>query len=777
VTAGDVKRVLFGIEPIPREFLPIISSARRWIDIERQRSDFIPASHPEFFDRTLLEGDSLVAILGPRGSGKTTLLAALCRTIIEDGTDLVMPIIRPELFDGTDSLISIVLANFTALISETANTFRDSEPMKTSGKLPASELLAKANRSAALSTGAAISALLNSRESVGQYAVDSAVLLRERGGLGYALNRLFGELRTVGGKKTARAIVIPIDDADLVPGRMMQIFSDLRLLSSIPGVVPVICADRRDLHRNLVSDVIAQFGGRLDDEDVRVLVEQQIAKTVRPNRVLEPIQVARGDRLSFMPLGQPESLGDVLRRLTSAVENRGGRPFGLEQWLRDAEGVDPFIEPMGLDWLPETPRGLEHLWHVTADLADALSVAGARDNYGPQLRRFIEEATRKSPDVRMKLDVSDQLTGRGRRQLVANARWPRVSFGVTTIGGWRPVADTSTTRFLIRRVSHAIGNVELEHLPSEADSPNTKPLTRDSVAAAIVVQDLLASAMFAKPRPTSGAKLGVRNFAWLQATTIAGQRTDDIFVILPESSGFHIERALRAWNWLCGRATRYREDGSGTQGLVSDAVHAVATYWLTGDPKILASKRRPTIEQALELATDEYLRRVSNYDDAFETFEVDSAYCEWYEQSLPYSFHSCLLDDESLRSAIELWQAALSTSGRTRVAVSVLRDALSARVYGGQPRAPRGVKGSESIWTFGYKELAQNLSSELARHIAGFEKEFLERTGRGSFARDALEEGVEIENSSTRYAFRRIKTAEGREEEQLIRSVLEQLRP
>lgn len=778
MTAADVKRVLIGAEPIPSEFRPAIRTAMRWIEVERGETPSLGIDDPSFFYKsTLLEGDSLISILGPRGSGKTTLLAALCRSLVEKRRDIVLPIIRPELFDGTDSLIAIVLANISGQMVASQLDAKSGPGTPSEGMPPAADWLAKASRSAALSTEAAISALLNSRESMGQYAVDSAVLLRERGGLGLALHGLFGELRSTGGRN-GRAIVVPVDDADLVPGRMLQILSDLRLLSSIPGVVPIICADRHDLHRALLSEVSQQFGRTLTDEDGHLIVEQQIAKTIRPDRILEPIQVGRRDRLNFTPLGQKEPLGDVLRRLSQTIQAQSIRPFALESWLNDADSTDELIEPMALDWLPETPRGLEHLWYVTAELEGALSSKAGGVLAGPQLRRFVDEATRKSPSVRIKLDVSDLRPGRGRRHLLANGRWPRVSLGVATIGGWRPVADTSTTRLLIRQIAHVVGSVELEQVPTDSDSPSSVQLDRDAVSATLLTQDLLGSDLFATPRPTSNTKIGASNFAWLQAATIAGRRTDDYFIMLPESSGFYVERVARAWNWICERSHSHRDDGTGTEGLISDAVFATAVYWLNGDRSVLSrSRRRQPLDEVLELATREYLARVPRFNDRFETFDVDSAFCEWYELYLPFAFHSCLLGESALETAIELWQAALSTSGRTRVAVSTLRDELARRIYGGKTGTPRGTRGSTNIWTFGYKELAQNLSSELARHIAGFESEFIERTGRGSFAKDAIEEGVEIENSSSKYVFRRNKTTEGRAEEQLIRSVLEQLRP
>ena len=56
--------------------------------------------------------ESTVSILGGRGHGKTTLLQYVCAELLARRTDLVLPIVRPDRFASSETLMEPVSPHF-----------------------------------------------------------------------------------------------------------------------------------------------------------------------------------------------------------------------------------------------------------------------------------------------------------------------------------------------------------------------------------------------------------------------------------------------------------------------------------------------------------------------------------------------------------------------------------------------------------------------------------------------------------------------------------------
>ena len=766
-----------GRAEVPRE---LASTAQLAVDlISSERAELAESRRaPELIGQLYGDGaESLIAILGTRGSGKTTLLASICAELMRRTSDIVLPIVRPEVFSSADSLLAVTYVGILERLELTqGRSFSD--PILPDNESETGLLLTAARRATFASTDSAFAMLKRASSSVGQFSLEAASLIRQHTQLRSVLTALFDELRHTSSVGRDAIIVVPVDDADLVPRIVTSLLSDLRYLASFPGVVPIICADRDDLHRSVEGSLATELGPGMSRAQLARVARQQLDKTLRPDRILEPPYLDVADRLDFSPIGVDRPLRVVLQSVSDLLNVGVNGPNRL---LWDPGRSGSVAAPEGANaWLPITPRGLEHLWYVASSVEADLRRPGG-GHHSQWLQRLIDSVAGSSDEVRVRLTVRSSSARRSRsRQISADAVWPQLRLGVGTKSGWHTALDSRRVRIRLRDLARVTGGVRARESSQAAKGDDDlTDLSLSELSAALVVQELTLSPIFSPPGPSSPTGIGVAEFEFLQMISVNGQRTDDQFFFMPVSRGFNrMYSSTIAWNALVrvGHLARRSTSDSTAHAFMRAYLTIVSRYWLGGDARALSLRRLPRLERTMEACAARYVE-LSNSDDAFtgHTYAAESSYRSWFELLLPQSFHRSFLEKDALEYLIETWSAAIAASRNSRDATAELRDFLDNRFRSLIEDEQRKRLGSHS-WIYGYKTLADAVWTELSNDIQLFEEGFEATRGDRALGRELIEETVTLATTRDLSDFPAVKSQEGDAELSLIQDVLEQLR-
>ena len=393
----------------------------------------------EFHD----SAESLISILGQRGSGKTTLLAAACASLEQTKSALVVPTIKPEIFDATDSLLLAMLLEIEHWLTEIGDS-----PKRQSMTEDLGAALATATRTVSASSAGAYHALTSGIESTGQYGVDAVAIMRYRSRLDSSIARLFIALRQFCEVPIETPVVVPIDDADMSPASLRSIISAVRVLGAIQGVVPVICADRQQLEIAALADIHRQYGGHIGNQAADRLAVQVIAKLLRPERCVSPPILPERDRIKFTPIGRDKSIEQLL----GEIANRDGAHSPLQALMWKESDLTRNYQPRGVnDWLPETPRELEYLWESISALVESSQQPEPLIRV-QNVQRFIDNILASSREYVVSVETAEM--SKGRRSQVNPAirlRWPNINLGI--IAESRYATAASTKEFRLRTPS------------------------------------------------------------------------------------------------------------------------------------------------------------------------------------------------------------------------------------------------------------------------------------------------------------------------------------
>ena len=389
---------------------------------------------------------------------------------------------------------------------------------------------------------------------------------------------------------------------------------------------------------------------------------------------------------------------------------------------------------------------------------------------------MVISVSREAAGLDVDLEIQSGGDSGGTPNLVAVADWPPITMGVQSTSGWVRIFQNPGTRILVRESARPIATQQLPGFPGQAESPSRRNLSIREISAALLVQSLLSTSIFEDPPPAGPLALIGNSCAFLQSVRIIGLNTDDSFFFVPPSSGIvYVDRWKRTWNWVTRESARQGEGGSPAENVLSNICAGVVHLWYNGqsigdmEPGVAL---RAAFDQASRLYVD--LTGTVGPEDQWK-WNPALAYCEWYESLLPSSFHEALLTSDTLNWLIETWQAALSSGSRAEATKRKLQDEFRRRleVDASGNKAPHRSK----VWMYGYRTLIGNIDPELSILLKEYEKEYVERGGRGSKGRDAVEESVSIVESTNRYRFASHKTVESIADEELLRRVLAQLRP
>lgn len=716
------------------------------------------------FDRFRLSesANSAVAIFGPRGSGKTTLLAAACRRLDSERRGLVLPILQPEIFESTDSLMLACLLNLEDMLGQFEGDPSDGGP-------DAATAIARAIRAVAASSGGAYQALLESRESAGQYSIDAASILRHRALIPSLMTDAFRAVTTLFGLPASSPTIIPIDDADLSPQNLASVITAVRTLGTLPGVIPIITSDQRHLELAVAADLMDQYKGGIDLEAARALSRQILAKMIRPERTVSPAWLTYEQKERFVPIGA-DGVG-LSAQLAGVKGSKMSSSMGESMWSSTPRTAP--LEPMSINsWLPETPRQLERLWHAARDNRLNASVDPTRR--AQRLQRFVEALIQSTDQFSLHLEPARASVDASGKSL--ELVWPNLQYGISSRGAFVRVDTAPGIRLRVRSVARFTGALFPDSSTQDGVRGQVR-LTNASISCVQAVQQLAISGILGGTRDAGPTYIGPKEFEFLQSLKINGVDTDDLFFSMPDSVGVStMTRAAVAWNQLVefARAGRFASETE-TAAFIRKYVQLVSEYWAGGRESMLTMARPPSLARALDQAASRYLSidhadRISHQSD----YTAEKSYCHWFEVTLPQIFHASLLGDDSCRASIASWLNSVSSVGRGGEAVEQLRTHMTVRLEK-MIEGQRTRKDDSNSWIYGYRELANVIDAGLFADVLLFEAGFKERRRSSAAGHEMLVGHVELAHAKGAYEFQPHATAEGNSELKILRDVLKQI--
>ncbi|GAB2832863.1 hypothetical protein GCM10027176_41460 [Actinoallomurus bryophytorum] len=722
---------------------------------------------------TNLEDESVVGISGARGSGKTTLLMALCVELLSDQKYIVLPLIRPEMFRASDSLLSIIVSHVRTMIEACL----DGRGEKTSDVTQVSSVVQRAFRAAVLATGRPVLANTLRTASLTQYALDSEGLLSFQENLVPSVAALMRLLREVANRDRDAIVVIPIDDGDLVPRRTREIMEDLRIILSVGGVAPVVCMFRDDLRVHLTADLVHDFGVSVSGAHAERLAVRQIDKLISPARTVSPPYLRYERRMAFTPIGETVPLSDLLFEIFRRLDPNGGTAEELVTFLSQAS--DPHLEEpvTGISWLPETPRRLQNLWRVSDQLVRALR-NNDTPSISPWLKHFVDIVAQDA-EYGVRLDIESVESARKGVpvSVKASAAWTKLNLSVRPIGMWTNTIDEPLGKIRLRRFGGPVGDVGSDG-PGQGQAGNgAVEIPFADVASALFIEDLFRLSAFQPRRPTGPAHLIVSDFSYLQEIKLLQQDTDDLFLSIPISYGAtYLSRSQKTWNALVLRTQQSWAAWNNYERLITDYIGLVTTMWLDGED-IGPGASLPTLAEAVDRAGVRYLQYVAEFKRnslVFDDYSPGKAFCYWYEMTLPRCFNELFIASEPLKWIIANWSATLTRGGRSSRALEELRQLFRDRVTKNMnpPQRP----GNDGLWLVGYRQLLEYVSEELLSLVEPLTGDYDKRRARSALGRATTSESVDITDRRGNYEYAARANDTGTANLALISTIMAELR-
>jgi energy-coupling factor transporter ATP-binding protein EcfA2 len=647
----------------------------------------------ELRQQLLGDGSQTVAIMGQRGSGKSTLLAAVTAKLMQDRRHLVLPIMRPDQFGEADSVITTFLAQLWDLLLADAERGDEARVRDEGASI---KLLADVARGSAMAKTTK-AALEHGTEGPNDFADDFVAVSRSGVRLVSQLRRLAIKLcRFEEGQERARLIIVPIDDPDLARHNIIEILTDLQILSAIPGIVPVTCFSPDDLNQAWL-DARQQLLPEASGRHLRFLLARQMEKAFPYRFRFEIEPIAPSQRPTFVPIAESVPLEEKFTALRRAVEMTANSlwPFDEAMPMRD--------QRFGLrSPLPDNARTLVQLW-------ESLDVIG--DGQGGISSGLIHLTIRRVLNV-----LTEPIAARtGSADLIqigppldeeetvraAEIDFARFKLFPAATSAEQELGEPTLGAFRLRRIT------ELRVvLPEDPKAQQHKPedyLSGGEAAALLAVQEIVLGSGLFDVRG-GNVYLGYQGWAFLQTVEIANQVTDDVFLLLPDARTLsEVSRAASVWNDLVALTPEMN-----TEALLATAVYAACL----------------TVERDAEL------KECRDYDDAFERAAILYSECltrggstarsfiQWFERDLPLQWHSAFLSSERIRALAVRHREVREQPARHEyphhISTSFFQDRL--RFLLDSFDAQSHEDEARHSWLAGYFEVASSLeSSQLER--------------------------------------------------------------
>ena len=661
-------------------------------------SSFDDSATSALRQRLLTDGSQTLAIMGQRGSGKSTLLAAVSTELDRHDRHLVMPIMRPDLFSETDSVITTFLAELWDAIALRTRHELTSTPEADLGEYAeAIRLLTEAARGFAVAR-TTTAALEHGTDSPMDFAEDFLTVSRSGVRLTLQLRQLAKELCVPSDSSSeARLIVVPIDDPDLTRHNIIDILTDMQILGSVPGIVPLTCFSPDDLNtawvtarRRLLADA--------PEKHLQFLLARQMEK-VFPYRFrfeIEPL--AATQRADFTPIAGTMPLREKLSALKAKVESVSNASWAIDEALTVTE------QTFGLpNALPDNARTLVQLWETLDSSELPASEQSSTEMLHLTLRRFLnimsERAGARLGKATSALVQIGPPLAEAPSKRTAHADFGSFPFFTSASEPEFDPTESSIAYIHLRSLHQVQAVTPLAKKPSRGGDYSAEDyLTGEELASLLVLQEIvLGTGLF----EATGNRLFVGRDEWrfLQHVYLANQPTDDVFLLLPEASTLsEVLRSASLWNDL----TTLTESAQ-TETIMATCIVAAC----------------------LTVQRDQELRRVNDYDKAFDQAcemykyclgragSTPKAFIEWFERDLPLQWHSALLGVERIRTLASRHQEIAKQRASSNYAEDIdssLFDVRLRTLLDGLEQ-PDG-EDTRFTWVAGYFELASALGSD-----------------------------------------------------------------
>ncbi len=683
-------------------------------------------------------GDGLppISIVGDRGAGKTTLLMAATAALAADRRNLVLETVKPELFSSDDSLFVHVLVGLERIVAA-ADVAAD-EIVLDGQIMSAVDAIDMALRSAALSRTSFEDRLHFQTLGPDQFASDFARLSRtEASFLGMWRSLVAGTVKAVTGSDDG-LLIVPIDDADLVPDYLPRLFLELRLLTASPKVMPIVCLNLRETRTALLASRLQSTPNTTDytpllqqglasTSDVKMAVEKQLTKALPADFrfVLTPVDVDA--RLDFRPL---DSMGRSLRELLRDPEIIAISGDLVQLFESPARPGVPARATFAANALPGAPRELGILCALLNSGEDEGTPGGAQARLAAflealgQFAAFGEKAFSEPETLRV-VHWNEKIQVRQRAENV----WIHLGLGVRGGSLWS-TEDAAGYRTVSLGLS-PIGEVTLAQTRRRAGQSRQDIVTDywpDEFAAAfVVIQDLSfrEGSVIRAPGSTPAASLHSGSLLQHVNVSIDGEPTDDRFFDVPAwASVGDVSSFAAGWNRLLNQSD---EDSSGPFRPVSHVdLEWVLCYFISLVVEISEGRPGRYTDRLLHMGNEEFTGRETRsaanrtrlwkgpLEGARRLYSQSGdedhrqLFRRWFECDICQLLHPALLPAKRIEQILGVRERALSAANRWQRGNDRAIRRLEERAGAQRP----------GLWLDGLVDLARRLDAEEANDMA-----------------------------------------------------------
>jgi hypothetical protein len=715
---------------------------------------------------TTSDGHGGIAILGDRGSGKSTVLHAVCAELDSRGKDIVLPVVYPELFRETDS----VLGTFLAMLWERAQAgTSDSTLLESVNESNESlQLLRLILDAAHIFAMAQTPARALENSSLSPEYVDEVVAITRSS---TRLHRILADVtRAVSDNSGGGLLILPIDDADLSPVGVSGVMRDLRIIGSIPGIMPIACASEEDLHSSWTQE---QSVGDISPHQVNSF--RRYLEKLFPYRFrfeIEPLLTT--ERVDFTPIGTDVSVAELAERFDDAVDELTSGASPLRPLRAGAPGLS-LVNP-----LPPNPRALIQVW----DSLESATNRGSIEGLSLGLRRIIQivsepvdDATdsvgiprfaRVSPssnskDLRFRVDFNVDSWN----LFISADPFATVSGGAVS----EAAESSSQARIQLRRVQGVHTSLVSTGSSDAAASSGAVPhrMTPTVTSAALTIQEFVARSNL-MDRDHNGLLIGHDDYRFLQSVEIAGLKTDDLFVTLPDLATYSaVQSGAERWNAVVDHVRAQQPD--------------VRTLLRLTLAAVLSQTRGTQLEfERLPSYAELFADVTAMFHDALNVertkrSEEQRRLIEWYMQGPPLHWHTALLPVTTIAEVVAVWTEAVSRlqgdDVRT-VPMALLRVRIERILDSAEATSDNG---ADHVWVAGYfSAVAGHLEPKLYQRLAQIYPAWRQRWTIVRTGSTSAFLSLDVERGSTSIVFSPYPTQTGIELFDSARAQLRRLR-
>lgn len=529
----------------------------------------VPAGARSFLQLSAAETEATVSIFGDRGSGKTTLLQFVCSRLFQDGSDLVLPILRPERFATHDTLSGWVLATLHKVLELDHPDVLGVDCEVGGISMTIDEWIRRIRRDEAIIGRGYGEGLPRQNLTTAEFGRDASRMSSAGASFGRNWRALVDKLLTalfpVDVRERPPLFIIPLDDADLRPELLPSLFLEMRRLTAHPAIAVLFCASEAATKQAVLSHHL--LGGDHEHQTTALLDRGFIARTAVLGAVHKHFQKALPshlrvslkhlepeERLLFTPIGDSDSLLDLLRQVPydgPYLESLADL-FVLKGLNQEADraAIDP--SPYAT-CLPSMPRDLEYLYR--------------------KLKRLMSKAIEEKPEQvsrALQAVIDDSLSFSSTQvpsHLAPPVRWLHradkvgieldfrgMEWGETISTGFSRLADVegAMVRYRYRRVHRFFANAT-PPAGEEDREVGAMLLPHPFVYGLFLAYQIASETSFVVHEGEYGQLDTPGGSAWSRhpAVRVDGQATDDLFWTVPDwPTHYDYFLYVQGWNRL-----------------------------------------------------------------------------------------------------------------------------------------------------------------------------------------------------------------------------------